>query len=214
MTNELDILAIKHNTDKSSLFHNYTKMYDWNFNKCKNDHITFMEIGVLDGSSIKMWNEYFPNAKLIGVDVDYNCKKFETNNVHIEIGNQTDLNFLDTLINKYNKFDVILDDGGHTWKQQKTTFTHLFPHVNGGGYYIIEDLSTSYLTGSVWDTNEQSTVEFLKNIVDDINLNGKSIVGTNEISGKNLNLYEKSIEYCIFYKGVCIIKKRETSLDL
>lgn len=212
MNNELDILALKYNTDKSSLFHDYTNVYEWNFSKYRNDPITFMEIGVLNGSSIKMWNEYFPNAKIIGIDVDLDCKKFETNNVHIEIGNQTDLNFLDSLVNKYKTFDIILDDGGHTWKQQKTTFTHLFPHVNNGGYYIIEDLSTSYLKGSVWDTNEPSTIEFLKDIVDDINLNGKSIVGTKELSGKIINIYENSIEYCIFYKGVCIIKKREIPL--
>lgn len=213
MNNNLDTLAIKHNTDKSSLFHNYTKIYDLIFSDYKNDPINFMEIGVLNGASIKMWSEYFPNAKIIGVDVDLNCKRFETANISVEIGNQTDLTFLDTLLGKYKTIDIILDDGGHTWKQQKTTFIHLFPHLNNGGYYVIEDLSTSYLKGSVWDTNESTTVEFLKNIIDDVNLNGKSIVGTKEIAGKNLNFYEKAIEYCIFYKGTCIIKKRQSLLD-
>ena len=40
-------------------------------------------------------------------------------------------------------FDVIIDDGGHTNRQILTSFTELWPHVNAGGYYFIEDLQVS-----------------------------------------------------------------------
>jgi hypothetical protein len=206
--NELDNLAIKYNTDKSSLFHDYTKIYDFVFKDLRKEKYKLLEIGVLDGASLKMWGEYFDESLIIGMDIDEKCKLFENNKVQIEIGNQTDLTFLDDLIKKYQKFDIILDDGGHTWFQQKTTFIHLFKSVAEGGFYVIEDLSTSYLKGSVWDTGGENTTNFLKKLVDDFNLNGKSIVGVKEIQNKDINYFEASIEYILFFKGTCIIKKR------
>ena len=210
--NKLDELAVKYNTDKSSLFHDYTKIYDFVFKDLRNEKYKFLEIGVLDGASLKMWGEYFDESLIIGMDVDEKCKVFENDRVNIEIGNQTDLVFLDKIVEKYKKFDIILDDGGHTWFQQKTTFTHLYKNVDEGGFYIIEDLSTSYLTGSVWDTNEENTTNFLKKLVDDVNLNGKSIVGVKEIQNKDINYFESTIEYILFFKGTCIIKKRKNYL--
>ena len=207
--NKLNQLAIKYNTDKSSLFHDYTKIYDSVFNRLTDQKLKLLEIGILDGASLKMWYDYFINSTIIGLDVDEKCKSFKNDRISVEIGNQTDSNFLNNLVKNYENFDIIIDDGGHTWHQQKTTFKHLFQHVNPNGFYVIEDLTTSYLTGSVWDTNEESTIDFLKNIVDDVNLNGKSIVGTKEINSKEINYYESSIEYILFYKGVCIIKKRD-----
>lgn len=37
-----------------------------------------------------------------------------------------------------------IDDGGHSWNQQRTSFDVLFPAVVPGGVYILEDLLTSY----------------------------------------------------------------------
>lgn len=210
--NILDELAISYATDKSSRFHNYTHVYNMIFNSIKDKNLTVLEIGVLNGSSVKMWSDYFKNSKIVGIDVDELCKNYITNKIAIEIGNQTDINFLKYIKNTYPDIDILIDDGGHTWHQQKTTFIDMFPHIKSGGYYIIEDLTTSYLKGTVWDTNEESTVDFLKRIVDDVNLNGKSIVGTLEADVSKLNIYELSIEYILFYKGICIIKKRDHEL--
>lgn len=207
----LDELAISYNTDKSSLYHDYTKMYNFIFRDLREEKLTLLEIGVLDGASINMWHDFFQNAQVVGVDVDPRCKAYAKGRIHIEIGNQTDPGFLNGLAETY-LLDIIIDDGGHAWNQQKTTFKHLFPHLNNGGFYVIEDLTTSYLKGSVWDTGGRTTVEFLKRLVDHTNLNGKSIVGTKELAGKEINYYESTIEYMLFYKGLCIIKKRREPL--
>lgn len=210
--NDLDNIFIKYGTDKSSLFHNYSEAYSIIFQKYRHKKLNVLEIGVLDGNSIKSWEEYFVNSIIIGMDIDIKCKQYESDRIVIEIGNQTDIEFLKSISEKYKGFDIVIDDGGHTWHQQKTTFKTLFEYLNPGGIYVIEDLSTSYLKGSVWDTNEETTVEFLKRILDDLNLNGKSICGVKEVSNKVLNIYEKWIEYMFFFKGLCLIKKRENSL--
>jgi hypothetical protein len=62
-------------------------------------------------------------------------------------GSQEDIAFLKTVNSEQGYFDVIVDDGGHTMKQQITSFTHLLPKVRSGGIYVIEDLETSYSRG-------------------------------------------------------------------
>jgi hypothetical protein len=210
--NILDDIAIKYNTDKSSIFHNYTYIYDFYFSKIRHEKLKICEIGVLNGASLKTWTEYFENSIVVGIDVDLECKKYESDRVFVEIGNQTDFYFLEEIKNKYKGFDIIIDDGGHTWFQQKTTFEFLKHCLNPSGFYIIEDLSTSYLKNSVWDTNEESTVEYLKRIIDDVNLNGKCIVGTHGSETKSLNWAESHVEYITFYKGVSILNMRKKSL--
>jgi len=50
------------------------------------------------------------------------AKKFESENVRIFIGSQEDKNFLQDLRSLIPHVDVLIDDGGHTMKQQVTTF--------------------------------------------------------------------------------------------
>ena len=55
------------------------------------EKITFVEIGILNGGSLKIWREYFgPDARVIGIDLNPECKQFEGNGVEIVIGNQSD----------------------------------------------------------------------------------------------------------------------------
>jgi hypothetical protein len=40
-------------------------------------------------------------------------------------------------------FDIIIDDGGHTVKQQRVSIETLWAQLKSGGYYIVEDLHTN-----------------------------------------------------------------------
>jgi hypothetical protein len=66
-------------------------------------------------------------------------------------------------------FDIIIDDGGHTMNQQKTSFMTLLPLVRSGGLYVIEDLETSSLEshGGAY-LNSSSTIAMIKNFVDEV----------------------------------------------
>ena len=59
--------------------------------------------------------------------------------VHIEIGSQTDVEFLHNLCERYGPFDIIIDDGGHKASQMMISLRTLFPCVIDAGYYVIED---------------------------------------------------------------------------
>lgn len=208
----LDELATKHNTDKGPNEHNYTPRYSLYLEQYRDEEFNLLEIGICDGASIRMWKEYFPKANIIAIDIDPRCKKYEEDRINVHIGDQTDIKFLNELYNQYKHFEIILDDGGHSYKQQIVSFETLFPHLTPGGLYFIEDLHTSYRPKSTWDDYHITGVNYLKSIVDKINLNGKSFTGYKEIYNQSLDYYERNIDYIHFYKSMCVVGKKQYSL--
>lgn len=126
----LDELSVKYGTDKGSLNHNYMPFYEKHLPKSPKK---ILEIGVLEGASIRMWKEWFPEAEIHGLDLFTNAIP-EIESVVLHQGNQCDYVLLDKLRNE--NFDIIIDDGSHNSRDQMITFFGLF---NGGQYYI-EDI--------------------------------------------------------------------------
>ena len=161
----------EHNGFLLNKWEHYIDIYDSFFSKYRNKEIVLLEIGVAHGGSLQMWRKYFgEKAMLIGVDINPECKQFETGNTKIFIGSQQDEMFLSELINKIPKVDILLDDGGHTMMQQITTFKMLYNHIKEDGLYVCEDLHTSYWGeyGGGYKRNS-SFIEFAKGFVDNIN---------------------------------------------
>jgi hypothetical protein len=127
----LDELAIKFNSDKSSLSHNYTPFYEQHLPK---NPKKLLEIGVLKGSSIKMWREYFPDTIIHALDLFEENPIPDIPGVVFHKGNQLDYKILEQLRNE--DFDVIVEDCSHNSRDQMMTFFGLF---NGKQYYI-EDI--------------------------------------------------------------------------
>ena len=123
---------------------NYYAEYDFMFAGYKDRPIRLLEIGVQGGGSLYTWKEFFPQAEITGIDIDELCQKYEGENIKIYIGSQEDSIFLKSVEDKEGPFDIVIDDGGHTMKQQIVTFNTLFPLLKEGGIYVIEDLHTSY----------------------------------------------------------------------
>jgi hypothetical protein len=84
-------------------------------------------------------------------------------------GSQEDLKFLYQFVSGMKQFDIIIDDGGHTMIQQKTSLLMLMPLVRSGGVYVVEDLETSYISaygGSY--LNSTTTIALIKTFVDEV----------------------------------------------
>lgn len=175
--NELDALAKKYNTDKGSSSARglspkfYVVAYYSYLEPVRNDPISVFEIGVQQGGSLKMWEEYLPNAKIFAIDIQEKCKKFETNRTKIFIGDQTDCNFLKAIAEAHGPFDCIVDDGGHTMEQHQASLHVLWPFLKEGGWYAIEDLHTCYMENFGGGFKDQgNTVErVLKPVMDSMN---------------------------------------------
>ncbi len=211
----LDQLAIKWGTDKRMGIHGYTRWYDALWGAKRLEPLTFMEIGVQSGASIRMWEDYFSAARIVGMDVDPRCAALASPRVRIIIGSQDDATLVPKLKSDYpDGFDIIIDDGSHVGEHQQKTFPMYFTRLlKPGGTYVIEDLHCAYhakYRGHV----EQTTIQFLKDRVDDLLLNGSSGIADYIESVKaveptrDLNPYEKLIESIQFVRGMVIVTKQ------
>ena len=79
----LSNLAVKYGTDKIVNF--FIPHYEKYFAPFRNQQFTLLELGVWNGGSMRMWEEYFPSATIIGVDIDKRCKQYQMGRVEIEI---------------------------------------------------------------------------------------------------------------------------------
>ena len=93
----------------------YFEVYEKAFSAYRKKPVTFLEIGIQNGGSLQMWREFFgPEAKIIGIDVDPQCKALEAEGFEIWIGDQADPAFWAEFKTKNPSIDLVLDDGGHT----------------------------------------------------------------------------------------------------
>ena len=149
----------------------YFEVYERHLSRYRNTDVVLVEIGVYQGGSLQMWKHYLgPRARIWGVDVNPRCKEFEEEQVRVRIGDQSDPAFLSALAAEIPRIDVLIDDGGHTMRQQRTTFEVMFPKVADDGLYICEDLHTSYWPrygGGHLDP--RSFIEYSKNLIDGLN---------------------------------------------
>jgi tetratricopeptide (TPR) repeat protein len=135
----LDELGIRRVTDKCSLFHDYLTKYERLFAPFRDAPITFLEIGVFDGGSLRLWEDYFPRATIVGLDIRAECKQHEGGRRIVEIASQADAGAMAAVGQKYQP-DIIIDDGSHQADHILITFQALYPSLREGGLYLIEDL--------------------------------------------------------------------------
>lgn len=127
-------------TDKGSIKHNYTAVYDRYFGPLRlQPGLRLMEIGVACGSSLKMWSKYFSDARILGVDIRPDCANLCRlyPNVKILIQNATHGPVPGV-------FDIIIDDGSHVSADIVDAFRHNWPSLRPGGLYVIEDLKCTH----------------------------------------------------------------------
>lgn len=178
-------------------WNHYFDIYDKWFSPFREKQITMLEIGVFKGGSIDLWKSYFKDMVYVGIDIDPKCKEYVAQDVYIEIGDQEDKDFLQSVIDKYRAFDIVLDDGGHYMKQQINTFETLFPHIKDGGIYLCEDVHSSYL--KKYTEGESSTfTQYMCKKVDD--LYGYYEQGTK-------TPYTETINGIHFYDSVIVVEK-------
>jgi hypothetical protein len=142
----LEQLGDKYQTDKT-LHHGYHYFYPRFLEPLRNETFNMLEIGLGSfqdntGNSPKLWKEYFPNANVFVMDINYEYKdEFGT----IIRGDQSNIKDITKVANIVERAKFIIDDGSHHPEHQLLTFTHLFEYLlEPGGVYIIEDIECSY----------------------------------------------------------------------
>jgi hypothetical protein len=189
---QLDLPA--YDTDK--IKHDYLELYDPILSPWIDRELTLLEIGIHRGGSLKLWRDYFPHGRIVGIDLELPNNFFPGERIQVFQGSQADTGFLSEIAMKTapEGFDVIIDDASHIGELTKTTFWHLFDrHLKPGGLYAIEDWGTGYLDdfpdGKKFDPkpstldpfpcHSQGMVGFVKELVDEQGA-GSITLGRNE----------------------------------
>ena len=218
----LNEIGLNYGTDKAT-YHNFLNFYEQKIEHLKNEQINLLEIGFLNGNSIKTWLDYFPNGEIYCIDiidVDFTHERF-----HFTKISQEDKNLVE--IYKDEFFDIIIDDGSHITSHQFKSLEYLWSKLKYSGIYIIEDLHTSFrseyidtivtpyqfLTDNV---NIESLSEIKKEMKDievfkkDLNNNTDSVTS---LFFKNIKPQPKVIDCFIFYNELDMLEFRLEELN-
>ena len=189
----LTAIADHFKTDKGSLKHNYTKVYEQYLEHKRDVELQLVEIGVACGSSLKAWSKYFPKAKIRGMDIREECSKLCQGYPQIEI-----IIADATKIPAPEKMDVFIDDGSHVSQHIVDTFKLNWPLLKPEGLYFIEDLKCTH------------NPRYPDLISADI---PKSLFDRNHFMGlidkllKEMDWRESDVEYIHFHKELVVLKK-------
>jgi hypothetical protein len=142
----LDVIGIMESVDKASLrgdipcSWDYLRHFDREFRRYRHLPINILELGVAAGPSLSMWLRYFDSATVIGIDIDPSCVKFARGRAKVLTGSQDDETFLRPIVQAYPP-TIIIDDGSHIAAHMIKSFNILFPFLQPGGIYVVEDLA-------------------------------------------------------------------------
>lgn len=122
--------------DKGTI-HSYIDIYAEHLDK--RFGISLLEIGIQRGHSIAMWQEYFFESRIYGIDITLDNVVFDgLQNVYV--CNATVQEQIDSLFND-KLFDYVIDDGSHLAVEQIKSLEILYPYLKNGGKYFIEDVN-------------------------------------------------------------------------
>ena len=144
--NELTKLANYHHSDKGTTAysqHGFTDIYEKYFSPLRYEQINLLEIGVFEGASLRTYHDYFPNAKIYGIDI-FDLSQYENDRIKLFQLDQSNRQQLAEFIDEVGvKFDIIIDDGSHHMDDQQISLYYLSKVLKSGGIYVLEDIHTS-----------------------------------------------------------------------
>ena len=129
---------IKHGTDKEAKHKYCSAFYDNAFFDLKDKKLNILEIGIQNGSSLVLWNEYFKNSIIYGIDNTNFIK--DRLDAYPRIKTIIQDAYKKELTSNLPLFDIIIDDGPHTLESQIKFINNYFKKLNKNGKLFIEDV--------------------------------------------------------------------------
>ncbi len=166
--------------------------------------LTLLELGVWHGASLRMWLEYLPNAQIIGVDTSAPIV-IDDPNVVVWQDDQTSDTLGQRIRRSFGDLDVIIDDASHISSNTIKSFEQLWWYLKPGGFYVIEDLQTSYDPENYGreEADEDpvtpvfTAMGFCKRLADEVQRH----------QFPNEYWLGYAIESVCFYENICIVQK-------
>jgi hypothetical protein len=208
----LNDLGLKHRTDKNSEHHNYLDTYETYLSRFKDKDIVLVdavggyEFSDRGGESLRMWSEFFPKAKIIGIDL-YEKKLSLPSNVMTIQCSQDNSSILKMVFLDEGCPDIFIDDFSHVNDLSIKTFEICFPFLKSGGVYIVEDIESfaypHHGFGGTHDYNDMNfphILNYFRKMLNELNAKFIAHFTPSEIG--------KQIQSIHFYTNCIIIIKK------
>lgn len=172
-SSELCWIGAHYDTDKSSQrenvtdsrhCHPYTLFYHSLFKDARNDDLVIAELGILHGSSLLMWRDFFLNASIYGFEYDTNLidsfkKTYDNDRIElVQLDVQNQQSIVEAFHSTGVQYDLIIDDTTHEFEDQLRVIENVHSYLKPGGMLIIEDIFKHY--------NEKDYINRLRPILD------------------------------------------------
>lgn len=141
--------------------HTYADIYHQLFQHCRDSTKVVIECGIgtdnpslissmgngaSPGASLRAWRDYFPNALVVGLDIDRNIL-FNEDRISTFCCDQTKrADFAEICKSlRLSAFDLMIDDGLHTSQAAITLFESAKAYMSEKSIYVIEDMDSKDL---------------------------------------------------------------------
>jgi hypothetical protein len=174
--------------------HTYSDYYTRLFLHCRERILNVFECGIgtnnpilkgnmtingMPGASLRVWRDYFPNAKIIGADIDRDIL-FKEDRIETFFIDQTSSKSIQDFWKevKTANFDLMVDDGLHKFEAGLNLFENSVHKLAPNGIYIIEDVSFKYLQRYVrwFKSREEFSADFVLMSKSDLSADGNSLI--------------------------------------
>lgn len=145
----------KYGSDKDK--NGYSPYYESLFHHMRYKKVRLLEIGIgtmipgaassmvgyalenyKPGGSLRAWRDFFEMGEILGCDVQPDTQ-FTEEGIRTVLADSTNEHAVNNALGDL-KFDIIIDDGSHLDTHQLFTLRNLWPRLNDGGFYIVEDI--------------------------------------------------------------------------
>lgn len=144
----LTLLAKRYKTDKWGK-HHYTPIYHDLFNDRRHEVKKVIEIGIAEGAGLRMFRDYFINAKVYGAEIDPNRMVVEERIESMVCNQSFGMDLTDLVAYTGPDIDLCVDDGSHDPEDQVFSCLTLMPLLKKGVVYVIEDVSEPSIIGKL-----------------------------------------------------------------
>lgn len=181
----------------------YFPIYERHLAPFRGRRVRLLEIGVSQGGSLQMWRRHLGRrASIVGIDLEPRVAGLGEPGIDVLVGDQSDPVFLQSLVDRYGSFDIVIDDGSHLPAHQIASLELLWPHVSDGGIYVVEDLHSNYWPEYGAGRGRPDTfIEWTKQRIDDLHAHHS------REPGFEVNDWTRTIAGLFVYDSVVVLLK-------
>ena len=199
---------IKRDSNLKIQGHNYAKFYEKYLFEKKDRELNILEIGSFYGNAAAALYFYFKNAKIYSADIFPDLFSYTSNRIkNFYVDSSSEKSISQNILKKDKKFEIIIEDACHAYKDQIISLFMLFPMVSSGGIFITEELDFPDTRADMNLNNEKPTLRDILLLIK----SGKNFENS-LVSKDQKDYFLKNFDKIFILKGnhneIAIIKKK------